>query len=114
MCPATLTSSAPGSRTPPWGRIESASATRVALRAAVKDMPCDYGGAMTPASKRLRLLLRIWVVIFVLGAIDFFVFPYLTIRILDSTAKSLGMHEVPALDAAPDFLLTLAWPYMIP
>jgi hypothetical protein len=76
-------------------------------------MPCDYGGAMSPASKRLRLLLRIWVVIFVLGAFDFFVFPYLTIHILDSTAKSLGMHEVAALDAGQDFWLTLAVPYMI-
>jgi hypothetical protein len=76
-------------------------------------MPCDYGGAMAPASRRLRLLLRIWVVIFVLGAFDFFVFPYLTIRILDSTAKSLGMHEVAALDAGQDFWLTLAVPYMI-
>jgi hypothetical protein len=76
-------------------------------------MPCDYGGAMAPASRRLRWLLRIWVVIFVLGAFDFFVFPYLTIRILDSTAKSLGMHEVAALDAGQDFWLTLAVPYMI-
>jgi hypothetical protein len=76
-------------------------------------MPCDYGGAMAPASRRLRLLLRIWVVIFVLGAFDFFVFPYLTIRILDSTAKSLGMHEVAALEAGQDFWLTLAVPYMI-
>jgi hypothetical protein len=76
-------------------------------------MPCDYGGAMAPASRRLRWLLRIWVVIFALGAFDFFVFPYLTIRILDSTAKSLGMHEVAALDAGQDFWLTLAVPYMI-
>jgi hypothetical protein len=76
-------------------------------------MPCDYGGAMAPASRRLRWLLRIWVVIFVLGALDFFVFPYLTIRLLDSTAKSLGMHEVAALDAGQDFWLTLAVPYMI-
>ena len=68
---------------------------------------------MSPASKRLRLLLRIWVVVFVVGAFDFFVFPYLTIRILDSTAKSLGMHEVAALDAGQDFWLTLAVPYMI-
>ncbi len=68
---------------------------------------------MAPASRRLRLLLRIWVVIFVLGAFDFFVFPYLTVRILDSTAKSLGMHEVAALDAGQDFWLTLAVPYMI-
>jgi len=68
---------------------------------------------MSPASNRLRLLLRIWVVIFVLGAFDFFVFPYLTVRILDSTAKSLGMHEVAALDAGQDFWLTLAVPYMI-
>lgn len=51
--------------------------------------------------------------IFVLGAFDFFVFPYLTIRVLDSTAKSLGMHEVAALDAGQDFWLTLAVPYMI-
>ncbi len=51
--------------------------------------------------------------IFVLGAFDFFVFPYLTVRILDSTAKSLGMHEVAALDAGQDFWLTLAVPYMI-
>lgn len=68
---------------------------------------------MPAASRRLRLLLRIWIVIFVLGAFDFFVFPYLTIRILDSTAKSLGMHEVAALDAGQDFWLTLAVPYMI-
>ncbi len=68
---------------------------------------------MSPASKRLRLLLRIWVVIFALGAFDFFVFPYLTVRILNSTAKSLGMHEVAALEAGQDFWLTLAVPYMI-
>src|SRR5260370_27465668 len=80
-CPATFTSSAPGWRAPPRGRIESASATRVALRGAVKDMPCDYGGAMSPASKRLRLLLPIWVVIFLLRPLDFFLFPYLTIRL---------------------------------
>ena len=68
---------------------------------------------MSPASKRLRLLLRVWVVIFALGALDFFVFPYLTIRILDSTAKSLGMHQVAADAAGQDFWLTLAVPYMI-
>ncbi len=65
------------------------------------------------ATRRLRLLLRIWTVIFLLGAIDFFVFPYLTVRILNSTAKSLGMHEVVALNAGQDFWLTLAVPYMI-
>jgi hypothetical protein len=74
-------------------------------------MPCDYGVAM--ATRRLRLLLRIWTVIFVLGAIDFFVFPYLTVRILNGTARSLGMHEVVALNAGQDFWLTLAVPYMI-
>jgi hypothetical protein len=74
-------------------------------------MPCDYCAGM--ATKRLRLVLRIWVVIFALGAIDFFVFPYLTVRILNSTAKSLGMHEVIALNAGQDFWLTLAVPYMI-
>jgi len=52
-------------------------------------------------------------VIFALGAFDFFVFPYLTVRILNSTAKSLGMHEVAALEAGQDFWLTLAVPYMI-
>jgi hypothetical protein len=65
------------------------------------------------ATKRLRLLLRIWAVVFALGAIDFFVFPYLTVRILNSTAHSLGMHEVVALNAGQDFWLTLAVPYMI-
>jgi hypothetical protein len=74
-------------------------------------MPCDYGVAM--ATRRLRLLLRIWTVIFVLGAIDFLVFPYLTVRILNGTARSLRMHEVVALNAGQDFWLTLAVPYMI-
>jgi hypothetical protein len=59
------------------------------------------------------MLLRIWTVVFLLGAIDFFVFPYLTVRILNGTAKSLGMHEVVALNAGQDFWLTLAVPYMI-
>lgn len=68
---------------------------------------------MSPASRRLRLLLRVWAVVFLLGAIDFFVFPYLTVRILNSTAKSLGMQEVAALNAGQDFWLTLAVPYMI-
>jgi hypothetical protein len=54
-----------------------------------------------------------WVVIFALGAIDFFVFPYLTVQILNGTARSLGMHEVVALNAGQDFWLTLAVPYMI-
>jgi hypothetical protein len=74
-------------------------------------MPCDYGGAM--AATRLRLLLRLWAVIFALGAIDFFVFPYLTVRILNSGAHAFGMHEVVALNAGQDFWLTLAVPYMI-
>jgi hypothetical protein len=74
-------------------------------------MPCDYGPVI--ASTRLRLLLRVWTVIFLLGAIDFFVFPYLTVRILNSTAKTLGMHQVTALNGGQDFWLTLAVPYMI-
>lgn len=61
----------------------------------------------------MRILLRIWAVVFALGAIDFFVFPYLTVRILNSTAASLGMHQVTALNAGQDFWLTLAVPYMI-
>src|ERR1700736_5067311 len=65
------------------------------------------------ATRRLRLLLRIWTVVFALGAIDFFVFPYLTVRILNSTARSLGMHQVTALNTGQDFWLTLAVPYMI-
>ena len=65
------------------------------------------------ATKRLRLLLRIWAVVFALGALDFFVFPYLTLRILNGTAHSLGMHEVVALNAGQDFWLALAVPYMI-
>ncbi len=52
------------------------------------------------ATKRLRLLLRIWTVIFLLGAVDFFVFPYLTVKILNSTARSLGMVPYMILVAA--------------
>jgi hypothetical protein len=63
--------------------------------------------------RRLRLLLRIWAVIFALGAIDFLVFPYLTVRTLNSAGRALGMHEVAALNAGQDFWLTLAVPYMI-
>ena len=65
------------------------------------------------ATRRLRIVLRIWAVVFALGAIDFFVFPYLTVRILNSTARSLGMHQVVALNGGQDFWLTLAVPYMI-
>jgi hypothetical protein len=65
------------------------------------------------ATRRLRWLLRVWAVIFALGAVDFFVFPYLTVRILNSTATSLGMHQVTALNAGQDFWLTLAVPYMV-
>lgn len=61
----------------------------------------------------MRILLRIWAVVFALGAIDFFVFPYLTVRTLNTTAASLGMHQVTALNAGQDFWLTLAVPYMI-
>src|SRR5260370_8080938 len=96
-CPATSTSRAPGSSAPPCGRIESASAARVARRAAVKGMPCDY--AFVIATKRLRLLLRIWTVIFLLGALDFFVFPYLTVKILNSTASPLAIPHPPAPNA---------------
>jgi hypothetical protein len=74
-------------------------------------MPCDYGLAL--ATKRLKLLLRVWAVLFALGAIDFFVFPYLTVRILNSAAHALGMREVIALNAGKDFWLALAVPYMI-
>lgn len=65
------------------------------------------------AAGRLRLLLRIWTVVFLLGAIDFFVFPYLTVRIVNAGGRALGMHEVTALNAGQDFWLTLAVPYMI-
>jgi hypothetical protein len=74
-------------------------------------MPCDYGHTM--ATRRLQLLLRVWAVIFALGAVDFFVFPYVTVRILNAGAKGLGMHQVVALNAGEDFWLTLAVPYMI-
>ena len=65
------------------------------------------------AGGRLRTLLRIWTVVFLLGAIDFFVFPYLTVRIVNAGGRALGMHEVTALNAGQDFWLTLAVPYMI-
>lgn len=89
----------------------SARAARVDRRADVRGMPCDYGGAI--ATRRLRLLLRLWALIFALGAIDFFVFPYPTVRTLNSAGTALGMHQVTALAGGQDFWLTLAVPYMI-
>jgi hypothetical protein len=65
------------------------------------------------AAGRLRMLLRIWTVVFLLGAIDFFVFPYLTVRIVNAGGRALGMHQVTALNGGQDFWLTLAVPYMI-
>jgi len=65
------------------------------------------------ATGRLRLLLRVWAVVFALGAVDFFVFPYLTVRILNTGAHALGMRQVIALNGGQDFWLTLAVPYMI-
>ncbi|TAN35091.1 hypothetical protein EPN29_00240 [bacterium] len=65
------------------------------------------------ATARLRLLLRVWAVVFALGAIDFLVFPYVTVRVLNTGARALGMHEVVALNAGQDFWLTLAAPYMV-
>ncbi|MEO8744329.1 MAG: hypothetical protein ABI401_05820 [Candidatus Dormibacter sp.] len=58
-------------------------------------------------------MLRIWAVIFALGAVDFFVFPYLTVRTLNASARALGMHQVVALNAGQNFWLTLAVPYMV-
>lgn len=74
-------------------------------------MSCDYCAAI--ATARLRLLLRIWTAIFALGAIDFFVFPYLTVKFLNAGAHALHMNQVVALNAGQDFWLTLAVPYMI-
>jgi hypothetical protein len=74
-------------------------------------MSCDYCAGM--ATRRLRLLLRIWVVVFALGALDFLVFPYLTVRIVNAGGAALGMRAVAALNAGQDFWLTLAVPYMI-
>ena len=65
------------------------------------------------ATRRLRLLLRIWAVIFALGAIDFFVFPSATVRILNAGGSALHMHGVTVLRGTDDFWLTLAVPYMI-
>src|SRR2546428_7210514 len=82
--PATLTSLAPGSRAPPWGKIESARATSVARRAGVQDMPCAYGVAVPAPSQLLQLLLRLWNLIFPLGPFAVFVFPYLSVLTLTS------------------------------
>ena len=62
---------------------------------------------------RLRLLLRIWAVVFALGAIDFFVFPSVTVRLLNSGGSALHMQGVTVLRGTDDFWLTLAVPYMI-
>src|SRR5579859_757316 len=110
--PATLTSVAPGSSAPPCGSSVSAKATSVARCADVKAMSCDYCAAMR-VTRRLRLLLRIWAVIFALGAIDFLVFPSVTVRLLNSGASAMHMQGVTVLRGTNDFWLTLAVPYMI-
>lgn len=51
--------------------------------------------------------------VFAVGAVDFFVFPYLTVDTLNGAAEALGMHEVTALSGGQDFWLALAVPYMV-
>jgi hypothetical protein len=65
------------------------------------------------ATRNLRLLLRIWAVVFALGAIDFLVFPYQTVQALNNAGSALGMSAVPPVGAGQDFWLTLAVPYMV-
>ena len=65
------------------------------------------------AARRLRVLLRVWAVIFVLGAIDFLVFPSTTVRMLNAGGSALHMPGVTVLRGTDDFWLTLAVPYMI-
>jgi hypothetical protein len=64
-------------------------------------------------SWHLRVLLRIWMVVFALGAIDFFLFPYQTVQALNDAGAAVGMGGVPPIGAGQDFWLTLAVPYML-
>jgi hypothetical protein len=66
---------------------------------------------MGVASKRLRLLLRLWVVVFALGAITFLVFPGLTVQALNSAGRGFRMPELPA--TAAQFWVGLAVSYMV-
>ena len=65
------------------------------------------------ATRRLRLLLRVWTVVFALGAIDFFVFPSMTVKLVNAGGAALHMSGVTVLSGTDDFWLTLAVPYMI-
>jgi uncharacterized membrane protein len=66
---------------------------------------------MDPATRRLRLLLRGLMVVFALGAVDFLVFPNLTIKILNASGSAFGL---PALEwRAHEFWAVLAVAYMV-
>jgi hypothetical protein len=58
----------------------------------------------------LRLWLRVWGVIFALGAADFLLLPTRTVQTLDSAGKLLHLQPVPS---APGFWVPLASAYMV-
>ncbi|TME20520.1 MAG: hypothetical protein E6I70_01290 [Chloroflexi bacterium] len=65
---------------------------------------------MDAPTRRLRLLLRIWLVVFGLGALDFLVFPTLTVRILNAAGKPF---QLAPLEAGYQFWSVLAVAYMV-
>jgi len=59
----------------------------------------------------LRLWLRAWMVVFALGAIDFLIFPTLTLNVLNSAGSLFGMPAIPA--RLTEFWAVLAVAYMV-
>jgi hypothetical protein len=59
----------------------------------------------------LRLWLRVWMVVFALGAVDFLVFPTVTLAVLNSAGNLFGMPAIPA--RVTEFWAVLAVAYMV-
>lgn len=58
----------------------------------------------------LRLWLRVWGVIFALGALDFLLLPMRTVQTLNAAGARLGLAPVPA---GPGYWVPLAAAYMV-
>ena len=59
----------------------------------------------------LRLWLRTWMVVFALGAVDFLVFPTVTLNVLNSAGNLFAMPAIPS--RVVEFWAVLAVAYMV-
>lgn len=66
---------------------------------------------MVASDSLLRVWLRAWMVVFALGAIDFLVFPTVTLNVLNSAGSLFGMPAIPS--RVTEFWAVLAVAYMV-